>query len=1030
MTIRRSLKIGLVLSTAPLALTAVPAQAATLASLFSWFLKPADTTAPAPAPGGVQLPAPPLPGVPTASAPGPVAPGPVAPVPAPPAATTPAPAAPSPSAPAPRPVANPGKPFAAVPGGLEPQWGKIRSFWGKIRSFEGGEVSPFWGKIRSFWGDVSPFEGETTQFWGDLQTFNTGAQPADPRRPIAPEWGKIRSFWDELGTSWETTRTVWDAGNYVQTAGELSGIVDRSAVLWGDAVKASTGKDFRTGFANAILARHGIDPSNPASLAKLDGNAREHFFIDWYDGLMQFSGADHPDYWMRMVNWTPALAQAGGKANDSVIGILDFAVDDATAAAKIKSRKGVSNVDNGHGAAVASLMVAPHDGVGIMGMSPYVRVVAYNPFDETETAGWSDMKDGIAELARHKASIINMSLGVPGWTLHPDWNVVLSDPTMAKATEKTVLVFAAGNDGIVQPQNIAWTNAANFIVVGSVDPSGQVSEFSNRPGDTCLVNSGRCDKLMNHFMVAPGEMMLVSDGEGGVTRYSGTSFAAPLVSGTASLMHDRWPWLAGHPAETVKVILDTAKDLGAPGTDPVYGAGMLDVAAALSPLDYSKLTWYQLNDAMRLQPMTTAAVSSASAGRLLSWTTSGMYYRAIETVGETYRDFVLPLSSTLVDSRVLLSGSSRDQFRAFLQNQASNWFRLGLTSAERPSLNFAATSTTVPTASGMKLTMSLAPRTVQPGDDRRGFSPFQTALRLASENERFALKMGDGDGAIELGNVSGFSRASDYDRAGGGANPLLGMASGGTYAQATFALAAPLSVSFGVTEQDTRYERNGLSIGEAMNFGSLSGYQTSASTMGLTWRPNARLELNGSYTRLREQNAVLGVQSLSGGLLGKGATTQGLTLAATYQLTPTLQASGSATMGQTASTSSNALVTTGSGGLRSSAYQFTLAKQGLVDRNDALRISISQPLHVEGGTLDVSSVQVVDRSTGELGLVTDSFALATTKRRMVGELQYARSFMDGQADVALFGKAQLRGGDQALDQTARVMAGASLRLRY
>jgi hypothetical protein len=256
------------------------------------------------------------------------------------------------------------------------------------------------------------------------------------------------------------------------------------------------------------------------------------------------------------------------------------------------------------------------------------------------------------------------------------------------------------------------------------------------------------------------------------------------------------------------------------------------------------------------------------------------------------------------------------------------------------------------------------------------------------------------------------------------------MASGGAYAQATYAFATPLSVSFGVTQQDTRYERNGLSIGEAMNFGPLGGYQTSASTVGLTWRPTARLELNGAYTRLRERDAVLGVQSLASGLLGKGATTQGMTLAATYQLSPTLQVSGAATMGRTASASRSALVTTGSGGLRTSAYQFTLAKQGLVDRNDALRLSLSQPLHVSSGNLDVSSVQVIDRTTGELGLVTESFALASTKPRMVGEVQYARSFMDGQADLALFGRAQLRGADERLDQTAHVMAGASVRLRY
>ena len=78
-------------------------------------------------------------------------------------------------------------------------------------------------------------------------------------------------------------------------------------------------------------------------------------------------------------------------------------------------------------------------------------------------------------------------------------------------------------------------------------------------------------------MVAPGELILVSDGQGGVTRQIGTSFAAPLVSGAIALLHDRWPWLSNFPVETANIILNSAKDLGAPGVDAVYGHGLLDV---------------------------------------------------------------------------------------------------------------------------------------------------------------------------------------------------------------------------------------------------------------------------------------------------------------------------------------------------------------------------------------------------------------------------------------------------------------------
>lgn len=56
------------------------------------------------------------------------------------------------------------------------------------------------------------------------------------------------------------------------------------------------------------------------------------------------------------------------------------------------------------------------------------------------------------------------------------------------------------------------------------------------------------------------------------------------MSGAIALLHDRWPWLAQHPDATTDIILKSARDLGAPGVDPVYGAGLLDVTASQSGL--------------------------------------------------------------------------------------------------------------------------------------------------------------------------------------------------------------------------------------------------------------------------------------------------------------------------------------------------------------------------------------------------------------------------------------------------------------
>ena len=335
-------------------------------------------------------------------------------------------------------------------------------------------------------------------------------------------------------------------------------------------------------------------------------------------------------------------------------------VNDPDLANNIIYSGGYDNPLNGHGTAVASLMVAEHDGRGLMGIAPNATVAAYNPFDATGTASWADVSAGVLALSARGASVINMSLGVPGWSLHQDWGQVFANPAVAAATQNTVFVIAAGNEGKIQLTDIAWNWATdpNLILVGSVNPSGEISSFSNTPGTACLLNNGVCqaqNRIWNRFIVAPGEAILVSDGNGGFIRRSGTSFAAPLVSGAIALLHDRWPWLAKHPDESVEIILRSAKDLGSSGPDQVYGWGLLDVKASQSPLNFNNLVFYENKKGV----ITKKTASSIRSGGLKStWEADGAYFSMFENIGDTRRDFVVPLSSRLVGQMTSAGGSA------------------------------------------------------------------------------------------------------------------------------------------------------------------------------------------------------------------------------------------------------------------------------------------------------------------------------------------------------------------------------------
>ena len=86
--------------------------------------------------------------------------------------------------------------------------------------------------------------------------------------------------------------------------------------------------------------------------------------------------------------------------------------------------------------------------------------------------------------------------------------------------------------------------------------------------------SNQAGLLQDYFISAP-----VSNNGGDL---SGTSFAAPYVTGVAALIMDKYD--NTDAAMTRDIIFDTADDLGAPGVDAVFGHGALNVGRALSPI--------------------------------------------------------------------------------------------------------------------------------------------------------------------------------------------------------------------------------------------------------------------------------------------------------------------------------------------------------------------------------------------------------------------------------------------------------------
>jgi hypothetical protein len=186
----------------------------------------------------------------------------------------------------------------------------------------------------------------------------------------------------------------------------------------------------------------------------------------------------------------------------------------------------------------------------------------------------------------------------------------------------------------------------------------------------------------------------------------------------------------------------------------------------------------------------------------------------------------------------------------------------------------------------------------------------------------------------------------------------------------------------------------------------------------LTHRASPSLTLTGAYARIRERNALLGVQSIEPTDFGRGATSETATLSASLRLSPSFTLAASGTIGRTRSAGSpeQGFVTDGNG-VVTTAFALSATQQGVFGRRDAMRLTISQPLHVERGQIAYRDVQVVDRASGELGLADQNFDVNGEPRAVAAELLYATPILRGDGELSLFGRAEVQAeGQRELNQ--------------
>lgn len=221
--------------------------------------------------------------------------------------------------------------------------------------------------------------------------------------------------------------------------------------------------------------------------------------------------------------------------------------------------------DNGHGTHVAGVAAAiTNNGEGVAGTCWSCRLLPLKAFDQQGIGSSSAIAPAIIYAADQGAKVINMSFS------GPDSRTVKSAIDYA-FNKGLVLVGAAGNSGGSVEYPAAYSNV---LAVSALDADNIIAAWSNRGPEIDLAAPGT-------GVVSTSLFVARSCG----CKYafmSGTSVAAPFVSGSAALVAAQAPTLS--PSAAMDILKKGTDDLGSPGTDPLYGAGMVNPYGALTAL--------------------------------------------------------------------------------------------------------------------------------------------------------------------------------------------------------------------------------------------------------------------------------------------------------------------------------------------------------------------------------------------------------------------------------------------------------------
>ncbi len=395
--------------------------------------------------------------------------------------------------------------------------------------------------------------------------------------------------------------------------------------------KESTGKGVLIGVIDT-----GIEENHPDLQKNLWINSKEDINnngkIDPYASSIELNGV-FGDF--------DGIDNDGNGFIDDVIG-YDFVDQDLINSGDYTTRDGYPSDERGHGTSVTGIIASEKDnGIGIAGIANNAKVMTLRAFDITGNGQDDDVAASIIYATLNGVHILNCSFG------DVFKSPLVEDAIQFAIANNVVVVVSAGNERASFDRYPA--NIGGVISVSATTDQDRSASFSSFGNFISLA--------------APGVNILTTDRNGRYQAFAGTSASAPIVSAVAALVLEKNPNL--RPNEIKSLLESSSEDIGTPGWDVLFGAGLVNAKSAVEGANFTLMSIESpqqeqlfLRESTLSIPISISTMNPLFESAELSWgygnspsTWNTLYFHNIQFKNKNVAQL---LTTNLLDSTIIL----------------------------------------------------------------------------------------------------------------------------------------------------------------------------------------------------------------------------------------------------------------------------------------------------------------------------------------------------------------------------------------